>query len=93
MKEYLINIYKQYPDKYELVKKVIKEIENLNISDQEFIIEKIKILQEYDKNINNNIISNLHRLEINVLTMFLISKKSILYDNEKLDKLDQINKN
>jgi hypothetical protein len=85
MKEYLIKLYEKYPDKFKLVENILKEIENLNLEDQEFIKEKIKILQEYDN--NDKIISNLHRLEINILTMFLISKKTILYDKKKLDNI------
>ena len=91
MKEYLINLYEKYPDKYKLVENILKEIENLNLEDQQFIEEKIKILQEYDKNTDDKIISNLHRLEINILTMFLISKKTILYDKKKLDNIDKLN--
>ena len=92
MKEYLIKLYEKYPDKFKLVENILKEIGNLNLEDQEFIKEKIKILQQYDINNNDKIISNLHRLEINILTMFLISKKTILYDKKKLDILDKLNK-
>jgi hypothetical protein len=87
MKEYLIKLYEKYPDKFKLVENILKEIGNLNLEDQEFIKEKIKILQQYDINNNDKIISNLHRLEINILTMFLISKKTILYDEKKLDNI------
>jgi hypothetical protein len=91
MKEYLIKLYEKYPDKFKLVENILKEIENLNLEDQEFIKEKIKILQQYDINNNDKIISNLHRLEINILTIFLISKKTILYDKNKLDNIDKLN--
>ncbi len=90
MKEYLINLYQKYPDKYVVVENVIKDIENLNKEDHDFIIEKIKALQEFDKKINDKIISNLHRLEINILTMFLISKKNILYDKKRLDSINKL---
>jgi hypothetical protein len=91
MKEYLIKLYEKYPDKYKTVENIISDIENLNLEDQQFIKEKIKILQEYDINNNDKIISNLHRLEINILTIFLISKKTILYDKNKLDNIDKLN--
>lgn len=89
MKEYLINLYQKYPDKYKIVENVIKDIDNLNKEDHEFIIEKIKTLEEFDKKINDKIISNLHRLEINILTMFLVSKKNILYDKKRLDSINK----
>ena len=87
IKDYLIHLYQKYPDHYKVVENVLKEMDQLNDDDHKFIVNKIKKLQEYDNKLNDKIISNLHRLEINILTMFLASKKSIIYDKVKLDKL------
>lgn len=96
MNAYLTKIYKKHKDKEKIVKNVLKEIENLNVKDQEFINEKVKIMQEYDNDIvkimqkyNNKkdstkIIMNLKKLQINILTLFLISKKNIIIDKDLL---------